>query len=175
MRKQIILSSLAEFDDVDVDGDGLGIRGSFELTPAFHLFASYADQSFDVGAGADVDGQSLSVGAGYAWTLHPQVDLVGNVAYLRDEYDVQLSGVGSGSFEDDGFGVGGYVRGRPIEQLELTGGLNFVDYDETGSDTFFTAGARFFFTPMFAAGLDISLNSDNTTYILGGRINFGAK
>lgn len=201
MRKQTILASLAalgfagpalatdgfsytfieagwvnqELDDFDVDADGPGIRASVELTPAFHLFGTYSDLDFDVGAGGDVSGESLSLGAGYAWSLNDKVDLVGNLAWLRQEVDVNLSGFGSGSAEDDGFGVSGYVRARPIEQLELTGGLSFVDFDEGGDDTFFTVGARFFFTKMFAIGADISLNSDTTTYMLGGRVNFGAK
>jgi hypothetical protein len=201
MRKQTILASLAalgfagpalategfsysfvevgwvnqEFDDLDVDADGPGIRASVELAPSFHLFGSYSDQDFDVGSGSDINGESLSLGAGYAWSLNPTVDIVGNVAYLREELDVQISGFGSGSMEDDGLGVAGYVRARPIEQLELTGGLSYVDFDESGDDTFFTAGARYFFTKQFAAGLDVTLNSDTTAFILGGRFNFGTR
>ena len=164
-----------DFDDLDVEGDGPGIRASFELTPALHLFGSFSDQDFDVGANDDVNGESLALGAGYAWSISPQIDIVGNAAYLREEIDVQLAGVGSGSFEDDGFGIAGYVRARPVERLELTGGLNYVDFDESGDDTLFTAGARFFVTRMFALGVDVTLNDDTTTYVLGGRINFGGK
>jgi hypothetical protein len=89
--------------------------------------------------------------------------------------DIQVSGLGSDSVDVDGYGVAGYVRARPIDRLELTGGLSYADFDELGDDTFFTAGARFFFTQMFAVGLDVSLNSDTTAYILGGRFNFGGK
>lgn len=164
-----------EFDDLDVDADGPGVRGSFELTPALHLFGSYTDLDFDVGSGGDVSGESLALGVGYAWTVNPKLDLVGNLAYLRNEFDVQFAGIGSGSAKDDGLGLSGYVRARPIEQLELTGGLNYVDFDNAGDDTYFTVGARFFFTKKFAAGLDISLNSDTTAYMLGGRFDFGGK
>jgi len=162
-----------EFDDLNADGDGLGIRGSFEFTPSFHAFASYTDQDFDVGAGGNVSGELLEIGGGYAWSLSPQLDIVGRLAYLDQSIDVSIAGFGGATFEDDGFGIGGYVRGRPFEQLELTGGLDFVDMDLGGSDTYFGVGARFFFTKMFAAGLDMRLNSDDTTYTLGGRFNFG--
>ncbi len=162
-------------DDVDVDATGPGARVSVELTPAFHLFGSYSEQDFDLGSGSDVNGESLALGAGHAWSLSSKVDLVANVAYLRDELDVQVSGFGSGSVEVDGYGVAGYIRARPVDRLELTGGLSYTDFDELGNDTFFTAGARFFFTQMFAVGLDVSLNSDTTAYILGGRFNFGGK
>jgi opacity protein-like surface antigen len=164
-----------DFDDLDVDADGPGIRASIELTPAFHLFGSYSDQDFDVGTDSDVNGESITLGAGYAWSLSSKVDLVANAAYLRQELDVQLAGFGSGSVEDDGLGVGAYVRARPIEQLELTGGLNYVDFDDSGDDTYFSAGARFFVTKMFALGLDVQLNSDTTAFILGGRFDFGAR
>jgi hypothetical protein len=164
-----------EVDDLDIEADGPGIRASFEITPAFHLFGTYSEQDFDVGSGSDVDGEGLALGAGYAWSVSSQVDLVGTAAYLRDEIDVQIAGLGSGTFEEDGYGVSGYVRARPIERLELTGGLSYVDFDETGDDTFFNAGARFFFTEMFAVGLDVTLNDDTTAYVLGGRINFGGR
>jgi hypothetical protein len=164
-----------EFDDLNVDADGPGIRASIELTPAFHLFGSYSDQDFDLGAGNDVNGEGLSLGAGYAWSLNSQVDLVAHVAYLRSELDLQVAGLGGGTLKDDGIGVGAYVRARPIEQLELTGGLAYSDFDDSGDDTFFSAGARFFITKMFAVGLDVTLNSDTTAFILGGRFDFGAK
>jgi hypothetical protein len=164
-----------EFDDLNVDADGPGIRASIELTPAFHLFGSYSDRDFDLGAGNDVNGEGLSLGAGYAWSLNSQVDLVAHVAYLRSELDLQVAGLGGGTLKDDGIGVGAYVRARPIEQLELTGGLAYSDFDDSGDDTFFSAGARFFITKMFAVGLDVTLNSDTTAFILGGRFDFGAK
>jgi hypothetical protein len=161
-------------DDLDVDADGPGARVSVELTPAFHLFGSYSEQDLDLGSGSDVNGESLALGAGHAWSLSSKLDLVANVAYLRDELEIQGFG-GSGSMEVDGYGVAGYVRMRPVNQLELTGGLSYTDFDELGDDTFFTAGARFFFTQMFAVGVDVSLNSDSTAYILGGRFNFGGR
>ena len=33
----------SEIDDLDADGDGFGIRGSMEFTPAIHAFASYME------------------------------------------------------------------------------------------------------------------------------------
>lgn len=198
MRKEIILGSLAalglagpalasdgfsysyaelgwvntEFDDLGADGDGFALRGSFEFTPALHGFAQLADQDFDVGGGAEVGGEAMELGVGYAWTMSPTVDIVGKLAYVTQEIDVNIAGFG-GSFDDDGFGIGGYVRAQPVDRLELTGGIDLVDMDLGGSDEYLSLGARFFFTKMFAAGLDLRLNSDDTSYMLGGRFNFG--
>lgn len=157
----------SEIDDLNADGDGFGIRGSMEFTPALHAFASYSDQDFDVG-GTDVSGETLEIGAGYAWTLGPKLDVVGRLLYS----DVSVDVPGFGGASDSGIGVGGYLRGKPMDRMELTGGLDLVDYDESGSDTSFGIGARFFFTESFAAGADVSFNDDGTTYMLGGRFSF---
>jgi hypothetical protein len=162
----------SELSDLDIDGDGFGLKGSFEFTPALHAFAQLSDTDYDTGFGASVSGENMELGVGYAWSMSPRMDIVGKFSFVQQEIDIDVPGFG-GSFEDDGFALGGYVRGKPIEQLELTGGLDFVDMDLGGSDEYFTLCARYFFTKMFAAGLDLRLNSDDTTYMLGGRFNFG--
>lgn len=192
MRKEMILASLAalgcagpalatdafnysyveigwvnsEIDDLDADGDGFGIRGSMEFTPNLHAFAGYSDQDYDV-AGIDVSGEQLEIGVGYAWSLTPKLDVVGRVSYL----DLSVDALGA-SADDSGFGLGGYLRGKPAERLELTGGIDLVDYDESGSDTAFGVGALFHFTRMFAAGVNMTFNDDGTQYMIGGRVNF---
>lgn len=190
MRKAMILASLAacgltgtavasdfnysyvelgwmqsEFDDLDADGDGFGIRGSMEFTDALHGFVSYSDQSYDF----DVGGEFIEIGVGYAWSMSRNLDIVGRLAYLDTSFDIP----GFGDVSDDGFALGGYLRGRPTPSLEVTGGVDLVDYSEGGSDEQFGLGARYFFTKQFAAGLDMSFNDFGTTYTLGGRMTFG--
>jgi hypothetical protein len=155
----------AEFDDLDADGDGFGVRGSMAFTDALHGFVSYSDQSYDF----DVGGEFLEVGVGYAWSMSPKLDIVGRLAYLDTSFDIP----GFGDVSDDGFALGGYLRGKPMENLELTGGIDLVDYSDGGSDEQFGLGARYFFTKQFAAGLDMSFNDFGTTYTLGGRMSFG--
>jgi hypothetical protein len=155
----------SEIDDFDVDGDGLGVRGSYEFTQNFHAFASYADQDYDF----DLSATTFELGAGYAWPVNPNFDVVGTLSYIQTEVDVPTFG----TFEDDGFAAGAGVRARVVEALELTGGLKYVSYDEVGSDTTFGAGARYFFTKMFAAGVDVDFDDDGTTWMLGGRMSFG--
>jgi Outer membrane protein beta-barrel domain len=191
MRKSIILGSIAalgmtgpaiaedgfdysylelgyvksEIDDFNVDGDGLGVFGSYEFTQNFHAFAGYSDQDFDF----DLSASTFELGAGYAWPVNPNMDLVGTFSYITTEIDVP----GFGSFDDDGFALGAKVRARVANALELTGGLKYVDYDEVGNDTTFGVGARYFFTKMFAAGVDVDFDDDGTTWMLGGRLSFG--
>ena len=155
----------SELDDFDVDGDGLGLRGSYEFTENFHAFAAYTDQDFDF----DVSATTLEVGAGFAWPVNPNMDIVGTVSYIQGEIDVPSFG----DFEDDGFAFGAGLRARVIEKLELTGGLKYVNFDAAGNDTTLGAGARYFFTNMFAAGVDVNFDDDGTTWMLGGRLSFG--
>ncbi len=155
----------AEFDDLDADGDGFGIRGSMEFTDALHAFVSYSDQSYDF----DVGGEFIEIGVGYAWSMSPKLDIVGRLAYLDTSFDIP----GFGDVSDDGVALGGYLRGKPMENLELTGGVDLVDYSDGGSDEQFGLGVRYFFTQQFAAGLDMSFNDFGTTYTLGGRMSFG--
>lgn len=155
----------SEIDDLDIDGDGLGLRGSYEFTENFHAFAAYADQDFDF----DVSATTLEVGAGLAWPVNPNMDIVGTVSYIKGEIEIPSFG----EFEDDGFALGVGLRARVVEKLELTGGLKHASFDESGNDTTFGAGARYFFTNMFAAGVDLDFDDDGTTWMLGGRLSFG--
>jgi hypothetical protein len=155
----------SEIDDLDIDGDGPGLRGSYEFTENFHAFAAYTDQDFDF----DVSATTLEVGAGLAWPLNPNLDVVGTVSYIKGEIDVPFFG----EFDDDGFALGAGLRARVVEKLELTGGLKHASFDEAGDDTTFGAGGRYFFTDMFAAGVDVDFDDDGTTWMLGGRLSFG--
>jgi hypothetical protein len=154
----------SELDDFDVDGDGLGVRGSYEFTQNFHAFAAYSDQDFDF----DVGATTFEIGAGLAWPINPNMDVVGTLSYLQAEVDVPFFG----SVEDDGFALGAGLRARAIERLELTGGLKYVSFDEGGDDTSLSAGGRYFFTKMFAAGVDVDFDDDGTTWMLAARMSF---
>lgn len=155
----------SELDDIDVDGDGFALRGSYEFNERFHGFVEYSDLDYDF----DVSGEMLELGAGLAWPLNPNLDFVGTVSYVKAEVDVPFFG----SIDDDGFGLGAGLRSRVMEQLELTGGINYVSFDEGGDDTAFELGARYFLTEMFAIGAGVDFNDDGTAWTLGARLNFG--
>ena len=155
----------SDLDDYNVDGDGFGLRGSYEFTKNIHAFAAYSDQDFDF----NVNATTLELGAGYAWPVNPNMDLVGTASYVHAEVDAP----GFGSVDDSGLGLGFGVRARVVDVVELTGGLRYVDFDNSGSNTSFTAGGRYFFTNNLAAGLDVESDDNGTTWMLGGRFSFG--
>ncbi len=149
---------------IKVSGNGLGIGGSYALTDQFLAFASYTDQNFDF----SVKLKGFELGAGMRWDLTPTLDLIGTVFYLDSKADVP----GFRSINDSGLGLGASVRAWVAPQLELDGGLKHENFDKAGGQTSLLAGARYYFTPQFAAGADVGFSSDITTFRLGARYVF---
>ena len=157
-----------DIESFDEDVDGFALRGSYEIVDNVFVFAGYADQGTSV-AGLDIDLQSYNLGLGYAWPLGKALDLYGKVGYVSAEADVD----GLGDADDDGYSLAVGLRGRAIEQLELEGAVSYVDLSDSGDDTTLDLGARWYFTPQFAVGLESSFGDDANTYGLGVRWNFG--
>lgn len=157
-----------DIDQFDEDVDGFALRGSYELTDNVFVFAGYADQSTSV-AGFDIDLQTYNLGLGYAWPLGKALDVYGKLGYVSAEVDAQ----GFGDADDDGYSLAVGLRGRAVEQLELEGAVSYVDLSDSGDDTTLDLGARWYFTPQFAFGVEGSFGDDANTYGLGVRWNFG--
>lgn len=154
-----------EFDDVNVDGDGFGIAGSYALNRDFHVFAGYEAAGLDFG----IDATTLGAGLGWHRTLSPVVDLVANVSY---QY-VELDGPGAGNADDSGLGLGVGLRFAATDLLELDAGISHVDFSDSGSNTGLGVGGLYSFTDAFALGLSASWSDDSTSYTLAGRFYFG--
>ncbi len=159
----------AELDDdlagFDVDGDGFGIRGSFEINEAFFVALNYSALGFDFG----VDLDQLSAGVGYHGAMSNGTDFFAVLSYLRAE----VSASGFGSADEDGFGATVGVRGMLTDKVELNGRIGYADLGDGADGTSFGAGALYSFTDAFALGFDIEIDEDVTLYGLGGRFYFG--
>lgn len=162
------------------DGGGFTLSGSAELGEMFHAFASFSSLSlkdFEVdGVGVDVDGkvkvEPLTLGVGLHWPLSPSLDLVSGVSFERMKLTLSEPGF-SVSDSESGYGISAGLRGRVGENLELTGNVKYLDIG--GSEMVFGAGARYYFTPAFAAGLDFTKydDTDLTLFGLSVRYDFG--
>jgi hypothetical protein len=154
-----------DLDDFNADGDGFELRGSLAVTRNVLVFAKYTDLDYDF----NIDTNTFEVGGGYAWPVHPNLDVIGTISYLKTEVDVPRGR----DFDDDALGLGVGLRGRATNQLELTAELKHLDFDEGNDDTAFSVGGRYFFTRAFAAGIDATFDDNGTTWYLGGRLSFG--
>jgi hypothetical protein len=153
-----------DLDDIDVDGDGWGIGGSVALTDRVHLLAGYSSLGLDFG----IDVTSLDVGVGANLPLDTSLHLVGEAGYTRTEIDTRF-----GDFDDDGFFGRAGLRWMVTEQVELNGWVTYVNLDDSGSDTGFSVGGLFHFTPELALGASVDLGDDATGYSVGLRYYFG--
>jgi hypothetical protein len=141
--------------------DGIGVAGALELTPEFFGHAGFDALEADNG----LDLSLLSIGGGYNRAINENLDIVATASLKR----IKVDGAGS----DMGFGLGVGVRGRVLSQLELHGGLEYVDFDN--SDTTLQVGGRWYFTPVFAAGLDLQDNDGGSTLRFTARYDFGSR
>jgi hypothetical protein len=153
-----------DFDDFDADGDLFGVAGSLALTDLFHIFASYDDGEIesDGPSSADADYNELTVGLGINYPVNDTVDLVGQVGWMRAEVE---------NFDEDGAMLFGGVRAMVTPQLELNGGVAYVDIDDF-DDTALRIGLVYSFTDMFAVRAGASFGDEVTRFGIGARLYF---
>lgn len=153
-------------EGVDVDGDGFGIAGSFEITDSFFIAANYGLGTLEE-QGVELDLDTMGVGLGWHTPLSDVIDFVGTLSYERVEASAQ-------GFEadDDGLGLGVGLRFQASEAIEVNGGISYVDMDEGGSDTGFGLGVLYGVTENFDVGLSGDWTDDVSAYGISGRLYF---
>ena len=158
-----------EIDDVlpglDVDGDGLLIRGVVEVDDQWYIVAAYSSVDFDLGRDRD----TLQLGGGYHVAISDRADLFADLSYLRDE----ASANGFASESDSGYGMRVGVRGIVADRVELEGSLRYADLGGDSEGTTFSVGAFYEFTPVVHGGVFFDLEEDVTALGVGARIYFG--
>jgi len=156
---------MVDFDEIDVDGDGFGLDGSYALNDDFHVFGEYQAVDLDFG----VDATTFSAGVGYNTEMSPAVDAFARLSYEYVEVDMPVFG----SDDETGFGFGVGLRFAAGPDVELDAGIDYVDYGSGGDDTALSLGGLYNFTPAFALGLAGSWGDDVSSYSLSGRFYFG--
>jgi hypothetical protein len=154
------------FDDsiVDVDGDGLGISGSYGFHPDFYFAGDYQTADMDFG----VDLNILEIAVGYHTPLSDQLDLTAQLGYV----DAEVEAAGFGSADDDGLMIGAGVRGALSDSVELNGGIDYIDFDQGGGETRANAGFLFSLTETLTVGAEASFWDDINVYQLNLRFDF---
>ena len=156
-----------EFGSIDVDGDALGIAGSFEVNDSFFIAGNYNFGELEE-QGIEVDVDTLSLGAGWHTPLSEQMDFFTTLSY---EY-VELSALGQ-SEDDSGIGLGAGLRFQASEAIELNAVINHVDLDESGSDTGFGLAMLYGVTDSLDIGITGDWGDDSSAYGINGRLYFG--
>jgi len=148
----------------DIDGDGYGVGGSFELNENWFIGASYSKADFDFG----VDLDQLMLGAGYHVPITDNADFYGMFSFVSAEASID----GFDSVDEDGYAATIGLRGMIGERFELNGSLAYVDLGNGGDSTSFGGGVLYNFSDAFAAGFSVGIDDDVTTYGIGLRVYF---
>jgi len=152
---------------IDVDGDGFGLNGSFEVGESFFIFAGYSAGEFEE-QGITVDLDSLNAGIGWHTPLSDKVDFVTGLSY---EY-IDVSALGQ-SIDDNGIGLGVGLRFQASEAIELNAGINYVDMGDGGDDTGFGVGMLYGVSENVDIGISGDWGDDSSAYGISGRFYFG--
>jgi hypothetical protein len=145
----------------EIDGDGFTVTGSFEINEEWHAVASYGIADLDFG----IDLDTWSAGVGYVFPLREDIDLYGRVLYVNLDADL-----GPFDRDDDGLALQFRVRMLVADQVEVEGGIQYVDIEE--SDASLQVGARYYFTEEFSAGLNLNVAGDNDGIGVNARFSF---
>jgi hypothetical protein len=152
---------------VDVDGDGFGIAGSFEINESFFIAGNYSFGELEE-QGVELDLDTLSAGIGWHTPLSDTVDFVTTLSY---EY-VEASALGFEA-DDNGIGLGVGLRFQASEVIEFNGGISYVDMSDGGSDTGFGLGVLYGVSETFDVGLSGDWADDVSAFGISGRLYFG--
>jgi hypothetical protein len=157
-----LLNTELEVGATDVDGDGIGISGSFGLTDNVNIVYGYSDQSYDF----NIDSSTMNVGVGFHTDINSDIDFVADVQYIDVSVDTPV-----GDADEDGLGISGGIRAQLGDSLELDAGLQYVDLDD--SDTVLKVAGRYYFNDSFALSAGISDADAGMSWSVGVRAEFG--
>ena len=145
----------------DIDGDGFGLGGSFDVGQDVHVFGGY--QQFDFDFGIDLD--EFALGIGWHPGISQNTDLVATLAYVNAEAD----GFGV-SADEDGYSASLGLRSMLTDNFELVGSLVYTDI---GSGDVSVAGQTWYnLTESFAIGAGAEVDDDVVVYGVGVRFYF---
>ena len=145
------------------DGDVIGLTGSYAMTNEFPLFGGIEYSELDFG----IDATTLGAGVGYNTELTPVLDLVAQLGFQTIQVDTPF-----GDGDDSGVGFNLFLRYALTDMVELNGGINYLNLDDSGDTTAFSAAALFDITSRFTLGINATFDDDADAIGVLGRLYF---
>ena len=154
-----------DVDNSSIDGDGLGLNGSYGITDSLNIVASYQTADFDSLGDAD----ELTAGLGVHAPITEAFDVIAALSYVDQDIDpVAVPSVG-----DDGFELKAGGRFLVSSLVEINAAVTYRDMDLAGDDTALGGGVLFNVTDSLALGLSAEFGDNVTEYTAGARWYFG--
>jgi hypothetical protein len=158
-------SAKIDADAIDVDGEGVQLRGSLPVYQNIFALAEYQDLDLDSG----VDATRFLIGAGAHWPLSNTLDVIVRGGIVSYEVDF-------GRFDDDDTGlfVGARLRAIVAPKVEVEGGIEHQHVEVAGldNDTYLIGEGRYNFTPQWSAGVIVTVGGDTNVFGAQGRFSF---
>lgn len=139
--------------DGDLDGDAWKFGAAWQVHEMVFLFGSYESGDFDY----DLETDTFELGVGMAFPMGDRADLVVGASYVDVSAEVPTFGI---SADDDGYSLLGGLRFALAEALQGEVGVRYVDLTDSGDDTSFYIGGRYYFAPTWALGAGYSTGDD---------------
>lgn len=150
----------SDLDAYDVDGDGIGLGGSFRLDEVFYLTADYETLGYD--DGIDVD--TLQIAGGMIYPIK-QVDAIAEIAVVNMDVDAPNGD------SNTGFRLSAGARAYVMDKLEVRGTVNYIDVDE--DDSYMTIAADYFVLPNVSVNVSKDIAADVDRFSIGVRYYIG--
>ena len=153
-------------DRLDDTFDGPAIRLSLGITDTIY---GIIENSYLEADSADVDFSDLLVGVGYRQALAPDMDFIGEAAWLRRDIDTRSR------FEDgkeDGFQLAAGLRYLAKEMLELNLTALYQDGILDDNEAMLRAGGLWSVYGPLGVQASAAVGADSTVYDLGLRVSF---
>ena len=111
---------------------------------------------------ASPDFNQLSLGLGYRMAASSNTDVYGVVSYEEAELE---------DYDENGYGLTAGIRSRVTPNIELDGGVSYIDLDDD-DDTYLNLGASYYFTPAAAVSVSYRTSDDNDIMGVSARYSF---
>jgi hypothetical protein len=156
----------------DLEGSGASISGSWALGSNLFGFANLSgtDYRYRHYSDSDFKAGQFQLGLGFHVPLTSQLDVVSGASLQR----LRLEDNYNNSLNESGYGLNVGLRGLAGRRFEWTARMNYIDLGDGGDDTSWTAGFRYYFTRLFAMGLDVgSTGKNEANALIAFRWDFG--
>ncbi len=145
----------------DDEGDGAFAGASVGFLKHFHVFARYVSNNTDT---LDADITNTIIGGGWHGLLGDKADLIGELAYIDQEFDF---------LDDSGYFGRVGARWRPIKLFEIGGWIRYQDAGDSFDSTGVYEANAMVHLWRFAIGLGAEIQDDIDTFNGFVRFNFG--
>ncbi len=149
-----------------IDFDGIGLRGSLELSDSFYLYGGLGWARNDDFT-TDIDAYQAQGGLGYRYTVFDNADLTAELGFQHTELD-------GGSVNDnlDAIRASVGVRGALSNSIEGWVKANYVDGSDYDGEFSGTLGAQFIISETWGIVGEIEAGDLTSQYMLGVRASF---